>query len=99
MVKKQYVKTRNVTKVTFEIDAAVAADEVQLIADFNEWRPVAFGRLKDGRWKLVQEITPGRSYQYRYRLVENGAIRYRNDEGADALIGNTLGSENAVLNV
>ncbi len=99
MVKKQYVKTRNVTKVTFEVDAAVTADEVQLIADFNQWRPVAFGRLKDGRWKLVQEIEPGRSYQYRYRLVENGAVRYHNEESADGLVGNAMGSENAVLNV
>jgi len=99
MVKKQFVKTRNVAKVTFEVDATVAADEVQLIADFNEWRPVAFGRLKDGRWKLVQEITPGRSYQYRYRLVKNGAVRYHNEEGADGFVGNTLGSENALLNV
>ncbi len=67
MVKKQYVKSRNVAKVTFEVPAEVSADEVQLIADFTQWRPVAFGRLKSGRWKLVQELEPGRSYQYRYR--------------------------------
>ncbi len=99
MVKKQFVKTRNITKVTFEVDANVAADEVQLIADFTQWHPVAFGRLKNGRWKLVQEIEPGHSYQYRYRLVKNGAVLYRNEESADGLVGNTLGTENAVLKV
>lgn len=99
MVKKQFVKTRNVTKVTFEVGSDVAADEVQLIADFTDWRPVAFGRLKNGRWKLVQELEPGRSYQYRYRLLKDGTVAYRNDESPDGLIGNDLGSENAVLTV
>ncbi|MEJ2292071.1 MAG: isoamylase early set domain-containing protein [Deinococcales bacterium] len=99
MVKKQFVKTRNVAKVTFEVDSDVAADEVQLIADFTDWRPVAFGRLKNGRWKLVQELEPGRSYQYRYRVLKDGAVAYRNDESSDGLVGNDLGSENAVLNV
>lgn len=99
MVKKQFVKSRNVAKVTFEVAAEVPADEVQLIADFTQWRPVAFGRLKSGRWKLVQELEPGRSYQYRYRLVQGGTVAYRNDEASDGLVGNGLGSENALLNV
>jgi 1,4-alpha-glucan branching enzyme len=99
MVKKQFVKTRNVAKVTFEVAADVAADEVQLVADFTDWRPVAFGRLKNGRWKLVQELEPGRSYQYRYRLLKDGAVDYRNDEHPDGLVGNVMGTENAVLTV
>lgn len=99
MIKKQFVKTRNVAKVTFEVGAEVAADEVQLIADFTAWQPVAFGRLKSGRWKLVQELEPGHSYEFRYRIVNDGSVDYRNDESPDGYVGNDMGGENAVLNV
>lgn len=98
MVKKQFVKSRHVAKITFEVEAEAPADQVQLIADFTDWQPVAFGRLRDGRWKLVQELEPGRSYQFRYRLVKDGSVAYRND-GVDGCVGNGVGSENAVLKV
>lgn len=97
MVKKQFVKSRNVMKITFQLPADVPADGVELIADFTDWRPVAFGRLKDGRWKLVREVSPGRSYQYRYRLLKDGGVVYRNDEQPDGLVANGFGEENALL--
>lgn len=99
MVKKQFVKSRNVAKVTFEVPADVAADGVELIADFTDWNPVAFGRLKNGRWKLVQELEPGRRYQYRYRLLKDGGVAYSNEAESDGVVGNGLGSENALLSV
>ena len=99
MIKKQFVKSRNVAKVTFQLPADVPADGVELIADFTEWRPVAFDRLRDGRWKLVQELAPGRSYQFRYRLLKDGDVDYANEERSDGLVGNGMGGENAVLNV
>ena len=72
MIKKQYVKSRNVTKITFELPAQIAAEQVELVADFNSWEPIAFDRLKNGKWKLVQEVAPEQHYQFRYRLVQNG---------------------------
>lgn len=97
MIKKQFVKSRNITKVTFEL-AEVAVDNVQLLADFNKWQPVPFKKLKGNKWQLVQEVTPGQSYQFRYLLEQQGVHEFINDHAADAIIANDQGTENAVLN-
>jgi 1,4-alpha-glucan branching enzyme len=97
MIKKQFVKSRNVVKLTFELPKETAAETVQLIADFNGWQPVAFGRLKNGKWQLVQEVEPGRAYQFRYRLLQGGAERYENDAEADDFVPNDQGTTNAVV--
>jgi len=97
MIKKQFVKSRKVTKITFELPADITADEVQLIADFNDWQPIPFNQLKNGKWKLVHEVEPQQDYQFRYRLVASGADRYLNDPEADYTIPNDRGTENAVV--
>jgi hypothetical protein len=96
MIKKQFVKSRNVTKVTFETE--VAAEGVQLIADFNKWQPIPFKKLKNGKWQLVQELEPGQSYQFRYLLEQNGHRDFVNDDHADYTVPNDQGTENAVIN-
>lgn len=97
MIKKQFIKSRNVVKLTFELPQETAAEAVQLIADFNEWKPAAFSQLKNGKWQLVQEVEPGREYQFRYRLLQDGAERYENDAEADAFVPNDQGTTNAVV--
>ena len=97
MIKKQFVKSRNVTKVTFELPADVDADAAFLIADFTGWQPVAFDQLKSGKWKLVQEVEPESAYQFRYKVVQDGGEAYLNDPEADAYVANDKGTENAVL--
>ncbi len=97
MIKKQYVKSRQVTKVTFELPADVDADTVQLIADFTEWQPVPFTQLKNGKWKLVQELEPQQAYEFRYRLVNHGGESWLNDSDADGVVPNDRGTENAIL--
>lgn len=97
MITKTFVKSRNLCKLNFELAPSVEADEVQLLADFNDWKSTRFEKLKSGKWKLIQEVIPGRSYQFRYRLVKNGSLRYLNDDTADALVANEFGSENALI--
>jgi 1,4-alpha-glucan branching enzyme len=96
MIKKQFVKSRNIIKVTFETEAA--AEGVALVADFNRWQPVPFKKLKNGRWQLVQELEPGQSYQFRYLLEQNGSRDFINDDNADYTVPNDQGTENAVIN-
>jgi len=55
MIKKQYVKTRKVTKVTFEHPAEV--DAFELVSDRTDWQPVAFDRLKNGTWNTTATPT------------------------------------------
>jgi hypothetical protein len=97
MIKKQYVKTRKVTKITFEHPADVDAEAIDLIADRHDWRPVAFDRLKSGRWKLVQELEPGAAMQFRYRVHRDGGVEYWDDRDADAFVPNDQGTENGVV--
>jgi len=97
MIKKQFVKSRNTTKVTFELGADVEADSVQLIADYNSWSPVAFEQLKSGKWKLVQEVEPGQNYEFRYVLEQSGSYEFINDPEADYTVPNDQGTENAVI--
>ncbi len=99
MIKMKRLKTRNATKVTFEVPAEVAgdADAVQLLAEFNDWQAVPFEKKKRGAWKLVQEVEPGRRYQFRYRIERGGAVDYVNDADADGVVPNDQGTENAVL--
>jgi len=97
MIKKQFIKSRNVVKLTFELPKETVAEAVLLLADFNNWQPAAFSQLKNGKWQLVQEVEPGREYQFRYRLVQGGAEHYENDAEADALVPNDQGTTNAVV--
>lgn len=99
MIKKQFVKSRQVTKLTFELPADLEADAVYLLADFNDWTPVPFDHLKSGKWKLVQEVQPERGYEFRYKLVHGDHEHYFNDPDADAdgMIPNDQGTENGVL--
>lgn len=99
MIKKQFVKSRGVTKLTFELPADTEADAVHLLADFNSWQPVAFERLKNGKWKLVQEVEKDNTYQFRYMLDHNGHHHFVNDPEADQTVANDQGTENAVINV
>ena len=97
MIKKQHVKSRNVCKVTFTLPADLDGDAVHLHADFNDWEPVPFDKQKNGSWKLVQEVEPGREYEFRYRVVHGDHVHYFNDDEADRTARNEHGSENAVV--
>ncbi len=94
-IKKQYVKTRPVCKVTFSILAkeAVAA---AVVGDFNNWDPKAgaLGKLKSGTFKGTFDIEKDASYEFRY--VVDGA--FTNDPEADSYKWNDFaGAENSVL--
>ena len=97
MIKKQNIKSRKVCKVTFELPADLEGDAVELLAEFNDWQPVPFEKGKKGDWKLVQEVEPGREYQFRYRIQHRDHTHYLNDPEADRTVPNDQGSENAVI--
>ncbi len=97
MIKKQFVKSKKLTKVTFELPSDVEADAVHLLADFNGWQPVAFDKLKNGKWRLIQEVEPGQRYQFRYMLDHHGHYHFLNDPEADGTVPNDQGTENGVI--
>jgi len=83
-VRKRYLKTRPVGKVTFRLPADDAGDakSVALVGDFNEWDPGAtpMKRLHNGEFTVTVDLDTGREYQFRY-LVEERI--WTNDGEAD----------------
>lgn len=98
-LKKQYVKSRQLFKVTFSIpgEAVEDAQTVALSGDFNKWSTSAdlMKRQKDGSFSISLYLEPGRAYQFRY-LIDNA--RWENDWEADSYIPHSYGDgDNSLL--
>jgi len=84
MLKKQYLKSRPVCKVTFSlpVNALGAAKEVRLIGDFNNWNWEEATIMKKGKttFKTTVELPQQGRFQFRY-VTDCGA--WENDWAAD----------------
>ena len=98
-LKKQYLKSRPIGKVTFRLprQAAPAAERVALVGEFNDWNPTATPmiRLKNGEFKVTLNLDVGREYGFRY-LIDDRV--WENDWEADKYVASGIdGSENSVV--
>ena len=96
-IKKQFLKSKPVCKVTFTVPAE-EANSVSVVGDFNEWNTEAteLKKLKNGTFKGTVDLETASSYEFRY--VIDGT--YVNDEQADAYAWNDFAAaENGVLNL
>ncbi len=96
-IKKQYLKSKPVCKVTFTLPAK-EANNVALVGNFNEWNTEAteLKKLKNGTFKTTVDLEAENSYEFRY--VVDGV--YINDDQADTYAWNEYaGAENGVLNL
>ena len=98
-IKKDYLKSRNICKVTFRLPRIAAPDAktVCIVGEFNNWSIYAnpMNKLKNGDFKLTLELEPGREYQFRY-LVDG--TTWENDWNADKYVKNPFGdSDNSVV--
>lgn len=96
-IKKQYLKSKPVCKVTFAIEAE-EAQNVAVVGSFNDWNTEAtqLTKLKNGTFKGTVDLEKDNSYEFRY--VVDGT--YVNDEQADSFQWNEFASaENGVLNL
>jgi 1,4-alpha-glucan branching enzyme len=94
-IKKQFIKTKPVCKVTFSIEAK-EANEAFVVGDFNNWNieEGALSKLKNGTFKGVFDLEKESTYEFKY-LVDG---QYVNDPEADAFKWNDFaGTENSVL--
>ena len=101
MLKKQYVKSRKVSKITFELAKRefpenLEIDSVFLVGEFNDWDPAAtpMKRNKKGVYRAMLELEPGMQYQFRYLV--NGEV-WCNDWAADAYVPNEFGLDNCLV--
>jgi 1,4-alpha-glucan branching enzyme len=95
-IKKQYLKSKPVCKVTFTVPAK-EANEVVVAGNWNEWNATAepLKKLKNGTFKTTVDLESGSSYEFKY-IVDG---EWQNDEQADAYAWNEFATENGVLNL
>lgn len=94
-IKKQFLKSKPVCKVTFTVPAE-EAKKVAVVGDFNNWKPKGsmLKKLKNGSFKGTFDLPTQKTYEFRYLIDGN----YVNDEAADRYQWNDYaGTENAVL--
>jgi len=97
-LKKQYLKTKPICRVTFSLpkEAVASARAVSLVGDFNDWNMTTtpMKRLKNGSFTATLELSRHREYQFRYLV--NG-LQWENDSSADKYVPNNYGSDNSVV--
>ena len=81
-IKKQFLTSKDICKVTFRVgaDEANGHKKAYLAGSFNNWKPQPMKPLKDGSFKLVQDLETGNEHSFRYLLDKKVWI---NDTEAD----------------
>lgn len=101
-LKKKYLKSKPICKVTFELPKGDAggAKKVDLVGDFNNWRATkseSMRKLKNGSFTRTLDLETGNAYQFRY-LVDGE--KWVNDPAADDYVPSGVDySENCVVEV
>ena len=98
-MKKEYLKSTNMCKVTFRLSqiAAPDANSVCIVGEFNDWNIYAnpMRKLKNGNYTVTVELKPGREYQFGYLIDES---KWVNDWNADKNVKSPYGdSDNSVV--
>ena len=96
-IKKQFVKTKPVCKVTFSVEAK-EANVASVVGDFNNWdqEAGALNKLKNGTFKGDFDLNKDASYEFKY--VIDG--QFVNEPEADSFRWNDYaGAENSVLSI
>ncbi len=97
-MKKRYLKTRPVCKVTFRLPkyAVIHAESVMIAGDFNNWNThmTELKKTRGGDFSVTLELEKNREYRFRY-LIDN--TRWENDWNADKYLPNSFGSDDSVV--
>lgn len=94
-IKKQFLKSRPLCKVTFMVDDKIAgaADKVILSGDFNDWslEQDQMTKQKNGTFKLTKELEVGKRYEFRYLINDQD---WKNDPDADDFVKSGVSHDN-----
>jgi len=98
-IKKQYLKSKPVCKVTFKIPKAEAngAKSVCVVGDFNNWdnKATPMKSLKNGAHTATVAVEPNQEYHFKY-LIDG--TTWENDWNADKYIPSPIGNwDNSVV--
>jgi 1,4-alpha-glucan branching enzyme len=98
-IKKQYLKSKPVCKVTFRISEKLgnSASAAYVVGEFNDWNSSStpMKKLKTGAFTTTLNLEKGKEYQFRY-LLDN--MTWENDADADKYVPTPFGDcENSVI--
>ena len=98
-MKKRFLKTKPVCKVTFELPPQATSDasEVLLAGEFNDWdtSDSRMKRRKDGSYSITLDLPVNREYQFKYLINDDV---WENDWQADKYLPSSIGHcENSVV--
>jgi len=96
-IKKQFIKTKPVCKVTFSVEAK-EAQTAAVVGDFNNWNAAEgeLSKLKNGTFKGAFDLPKDNSFEFKY--IVDGS--YVNEPEADSYRWNEYANaENSVLEV
>ena len=100
MLKKEFLKSKPVAKVTFTLPkkALTGAKEVRVLGEFNDWDWNKAPVMKADRtnFKTTINLDAGRSYQFRYQ-ADNGT--WENDWAADGYTPAPYNVDNSIVTV
>jgi 1,4-alpha-glucan branching enzyme len=96
MLKKEFLKSKPVCKVTFTLPEAIKAETAHLVGDFNNWNETdtPMKKLKSGRFTVSLDLEKGREFQFRYLV---NAAEWHNDWHADKYVPNPFSGDNSVV--
>jgi len=86
-------KKSNKAWVTFSFNPDSTVDTVELLGEWNEWKPEAMKKKKSGGYSITKIIKTSDNYQFGYRL--NGQIW--EVESECTLISSPFNSRNSLL--
>lgn len=100
-LKKQYLKSRPMCKVTFRVckEAANHAQSIHLVGDFNSWdmKAIPMKALKSGDFTATIDL-PVDKPEYQFRYLYDQSV-WENDWEADNYIPNGLNGDNSIVSL
>lgn len=97
-IKKQFLKSKPVCKVSFKLNAkdAIGAKTVQIVGEFNNWdqSTTEMNELKSGDFTQTLNLEQNKNYQFRYLL---DGVKWSNEVEADSKTGNEFNEYNDVI--
>ena len=97
-VKKQYLKSKPICKVTFKVDnkTVTGAEKVQIVGEFNNWdtNSTPMKHLKSGEFSETIELNAGQEYQFKYLVNDS---EWTIEPEADKVVSNSFNTTNSVL--
>jgi len=90
-IKKQFLKSKPVCKVTFEV-LDPEADLIVLMGEFNEWSKSShpMNKMKNGKHKITVDLDTEKKYAFKYLVDGNTWLL---EEEADQQVPSGMGAE------